>query len=276
MRDEEKMHVTITLDKHIMMHVVYWIIIITLGVLLAMSWMKDCEPNDTTGNTVVEEAEDLAQDVVEDVEEEIENIVETEETCSDGIKNQDETDVDCGGSCGGCASGKSCDTASDCLADYCTDGKCSSKAPVVLSGDVDLSVTDYDIVINNMTDAVKVTEVSFSIDNGYDKDLGPVSIKVFLKSKKSGAYCLSQPSGEETDCPNPYAEWTATGPRSGKKQTYTQDLTDVYFGPSYVSNYGSSSYYQNGDDFQLFIYVYDDSGSLIEGEEVSAFKTVTV
>jgi len=46
-------------------------------------------------------------------------------TCSDGVKNQDETDVDCGGSiCPKCADGKSCLLDSDCLSGYCCDNIC--------------------------------------------------------------------------------------------------------------------------------------------------------
>lgn len=39
--------------------------------------------------------------------------------CSDGLKNQDETDVDCGGSCMPCAEGKACLISSDCASGWC-------------------------------------------------------------------------------------------------------------------------------------------------------------
>jgi hypothetical protein len=45
--------------------------------------------------------------------------------CTDGVQNQDETDVDCGGSiCGDCAFGKVCSIASDCVSDTCSGGVC--------------------------------------------------------------------------------------------------------------------------------------------------------
>jgi hypothetical protein len=45
-------------------------------------------------------------------------------TCTDGIQNQDETDVDCGGmTCGPCAAGKSCRLEFDCIFS-CVDGVC--------------------------------------------------------------------------------------------------------------------------------------------------------
>ena len=34
----------------------------------------------------------------------------------DGVKNGDETDVDCGGSCGGCGYGQACGGPGDCAA----------------------------------------------------------------------------------------------------------------------------------------------------------------
>jgi len=50
----------------------------------------------------------------------------TTETCSDGIKNQDETDVDCGGSCSGCADGLNCSINSDCSSNNCVANVCTA------------------------------------------------------------------------------------------------------------------------------------------------------
>ncbi len=45
-------------------------------------------------------------------------------TCSDGFKNQDESDIDCGGAtCGSCSLGKACAVNSDCSTDYCNSTK---------------------------------------------------------------------------------------------------------------------------------------------------------
>jgi hypothetical protein len=49
--------------------------------------------------------------------------------CSDGVKNGDETDVDCGGpTCGGCGGGKKCNGNMDCAAitPACVNGACCS------------------------------------------------------------------------------------------------------------------------------------------------------
>ena len=50
------------------------------------------------------------------------------DNCFDGIKNQDETDIDCGGTlCDPCPDGKSCLVNSDCLSNFCNGGVCASK-----------------------------------------------------------------------------------------------------------------------------------------------------
>jgi hypothetical protein len=50
-------------------------------------------------------------------------------SCTDGVNNGDETDVDCGGACGPCANGAGCVAPSDCTSGLCTANVCT--APVV-------------------------------------------------------------------------------------------------------------------------------------------------
>jgi hypothetical protein len=48
-------------------------------------------------------------------------------TCSDGIQNQGEADIDCGGPCARCVNGKNCSKRADCASAYCNlDGKCAA------------------------------------------------------------------------------------------------------------------------------------------------------
>ena len=50
-----------------------------------------------------------------------------EPTCEDGLQNQDETDVDCGGAvCPGCGSDMDCLTNADCIERQCYMGTCVS------------------------------------------------------------------------------------------------------------------------------------------------------
>jgi hypothetical protein len=47
-------------------------------------------------------------------------------SCSDGIKNADETDVDCGGSCTRCGNGQTCGSRNDCFSGLCTGNVCQA------------------------------------------------------------------------------------------------------------------------------------------------------
>ena len=57
---------------------------------------------------------------------------ETPLSCSDGVKNQDETDVDCGGQCKECGEGKACKVDDDCASNYCLNSTC--RAPSCTDG----------------------------------------------------------------------------------------------------------------------------------------------
>ena len=47
-------------------------------------------------------------------------------TCTDGVRDGDETDVDCGGGgCPSCSVGRACSSSFDCQAGACRDGICS-------------------------------------------------------------------------------------------------------------------------------------------------------
>jgi hypothetical protein len=48
-------------------------------------------------------------------------------SCGDGVKNGDETDVDCGGSCPEC-NGSPCNAAGECAGGFCVDGRCCDTA----------------------------------------------------------------------------------------------------------------------------------------------------
>ncbi len=58
-------------------------------------------------------------------------------SCSDGVKNQDETGVDCGGSkCNACkkGTGASCTANNQCTSNICTGGKCATTPPKKANG----------------------------------------------------------------------------------------------------------------------------------------------
>ncbi|HEY0464508.1 MAG TPA: hypothetical protein VGC79_09880, partial [Polyangiaceae bacterium] len=64
-----------------------------------------------------------------------------EPTCTDKVKNGDETAIDCGGSCDPCDLGKACSMNDDCDGNYCRDGVCSDHC---VSGVTENDETDQD------------------------------------------------------------------------------------------------------------------------------------
>lgn len=63
-------------------------------------------------------------------------------TCTDGVKNGNESDKDCGSGCSPCATGKACKAATDCAAGACTAGIC--QAPQCTDNAKNGSETDKD------------------------------------------------------------------------------------------------------------------------------------
>jgi hypothetical protein len=49
-------------------------------------------------------------------------------SCSDGVQDGDETDVDCGGSCAPCPNGDHCSQPKDCSGAACVNGACCAAA----------------------------------------------------------------------------------------------------------------------------------------------------
>ncbi len=72
----------------------------------------------------------------------IDNTMEIPPSCTDGIKNAAESDVDCGGSCAACADGKGCSAGTSCLSGVCQSGVC--QAPTCSDGVKNGSEIDAD------------------------------------------------------------------------------------------------------------------------------------
>ncbi len=63
--------------------------------------------------------------------------------CSNGIKDGDESGLDCGGSCPGCPVGERCVSDSDCITDNCGNGWCR-EASTCSNGKKDNGESDVD------------------------------------------------------------------------------------------------------------------------------------
>jgi len=80
--------------------------------------------------------------------------------CGDGIRNGDESDIDCGGnSCPKCGGGKVCITGTDCASEKCLNGKCTDPGT---NGSPDAGITPS---LPDMTEVAKVPTVDMMMVN---------------------------------------------------------------------------------------------------------------
>jgi len=108
---------------------------------------------------------------------EIFDIVEdTSRTCSDGIQNGPESDVDCGGDCVACSFRGKCFVDADCLVGGCA--KDSEGEGLFICGEVGITPTKpegYDVIIGGGPVLIEF-EVGSDIDSSWDIDIDLESI----------------------------------------------------------------------------------------------------
>ena len=91
-------------------------------------------------------------------------------SCTEGVQNGNETDIDCGGnSCQPCAEGKSCSVDSDCINNYCNSNKiCSMNyAPKIVKVENDpVSPTENDdVFVTWITDELADSAVHYRVNS---------------------------------------------------------------------------------------------------------------
>lgn len=262
----DETQISITIRPIHVERIAYWVIILALAVLVVVLWMRDCQA-DTTASGGSEQ--DTATQNNNKGNEASAPVVESIETCVDNKKNQDETDVDCGGSCGSCVAGKQCDVNSDCASNICTAGTCTNTPTTpekTLSGKVNFDLKSVEVQKAPTNNARKVVRLDYVIENGLDESLGQVTMKVFVKSAKTSSYCLNQQPDSGSDCNKPYAEILVRGPDSGKSATESQSIEGKYLitDPSYYDPDNT-----NLDNFIVAVYLYDSGGNEIDGKTVT-------
>lgn len=261
----DETQISITIRPIHIERIAYWAIILALAVLVVILWTRDCQADTTTSES---SSGAVAQNNNQNAEANA-PIVEEVATCVDNKKNQDETDVDCGGSCGSCVAGKKCSANSDCASNICTAGTCTNTPPAAeqtLSGKVNFDLKSVEVQKAPTNNARKVVRIDYTIDNGLDEDLGQITIKVFVKSAKTSSYCLNQQPDPGSDCNKPYAEILVRGPNSGKSATESQSIEGKYLitDPSYYDPDNT-----NLDNFLVSVYVYDAGGNEIDGKTIT-------
>lgn len=269
----EEAHVTITVKPIHIERIAYWIVILGLAILLALAFMKDetCTPGSETAQDDADNANAAAPGTPTPTAP-----TAAAASCVDGIRNQAETDIDCGGTCGKCVTGKTCIAGTDCASTFCTAGVCAASAPTTLSGKVALDVIKANI-IKSPSGTAKVTGIEYKVTNGVDTELDGYVIKIFVKNK-AGTRCLNQEI--QGTCDQPYAEFSssraiASGKDSGVQTQSFADLVSPHMGWYLIEDNGYEPSDASLDDIQVIAYLYDSAGNSIEGKIITDLVAVS-
>jgi hypothetical protein len=131
--------------------------------------------------------------------------------CGNGVRDQDETDVDCGGlTCGPCPDGSACAVASDCESGNCSSGVCQPAAGGSCSEEValDLGRDGENVTVAN--------DACVMVRDQYPSWWGTRTM--MLQNTAPGAY------------PVPFT-WSNSCAQASGAETFTGDWQSKYLGP---------------------------------------------
>lgn len=261
---DERDKIVISMDKHFIERLVYWIIILILAVLLIIAWMKDCDGTEAVQTAEEDEETDVDTPAANTTQNTTQAVAAPASSCADGLKNGNETGVDCGGSCTKCATGQACGADADCISGICANSTCVTTRPVTLSGKLELDVKGV-TTTKAASDAYKVTGISYTIKNGLAEDMEGFIAKVYIKNT-AGTRCYNQQI--IGTCDDSYAEFTIPALKSGKSVTTERPLQP----DDYTSRVGNFIVDDNGDNpakFSVVVYLYDENGQEINDKSLS-------
>jgi|GEM_PF-2247340 len=252
--------------------IAYWIVILALLTLLIVTYLKtpSCDGGDAAttnslaaGTGQANVTENVTENATANVSEEA--TAPMVETCSDGKKNQDESDIDCGGAvCRSCADGKKCVSAADCQSNSCTAGGLCAAAPK-LTGEVDVTFKDVQYTGTSNTSA-KINGVTLTIFNGKSSTAN-LELEIYPKTSDDFFYLNQIQKNEAAGYELPYATLTVPPIASGKTLTSTYDVVQP------PPLWSASDHYDPGDDFIVEVHVLDnDTGTIVS----TVKKTVKV
>jgi hypothetical protein len=269
----DETHISIVIRPIYIERLIYWIIIIVLAVLLALAWMKDGSDDATTDTTQKVEQQPTAPPTTQPTTPAAQPTTQTPPanagTCTDLTKNQDETDIDCGGkTCGiKCGLGKACTVAADCTSSICANNTCVATAPVALSGKMTFQLMDVTTQKSPTSDNVKVTGIKYRIINGLSEDYDAFRIRVYLESTTGS--CLLQDPDAEGDCDTPYADFKASGVDSAKNATISITLSEVTTPKYLYKEIGYDPSDSSKNKFRVVAYLTDSTYGKIGGKDIT-------
>ena len=232
----------------------YILIIIALAVLLIIKW---------GGSGCVVDDEKLQENLSSEASQANSSLLEaitTDVLCSNNVKDQDETDVDCGGIiCSPCPDGKLCMVDSDCENSYCHmgircqtptcddgvqnqgetavdcggpctetkgayfyDGACHKQPKPEYSGRVDLTILKVETSVNEVSGYARIDKITFKVDNGKEENI-VLSAFIYAKDKYGKAYYVHPVTADEITLTNSIIEI----PLLSTGESYTSEVDIV-------------------------------------------------
>jgi hypothetical protein len=206
---------------------VYILVIIALVVLLIIKWNGGSCAEKKTAETGLPAGAGLNQTAQTA---NATNATQGPNLCANGVKDQDETDVDCGGAkCDKCDEFKSCNVDTDCKTTYCHqhikcltptcsdgiknqdesnvdcggkcggfyyDNACHAEPKQILSNKVDLIISDVNTSVNPDTGFAKIESLTFKVTNGKAEEQ-LLTAYIFARDPSGKPYYESSTTGDE-------------------------------------------------------------------------------
>ncbi|KYK26759.1 hypothetical protein AYK26_04770 [Euryarchaeota archaeon SM23-78] len=206
------------------------LVIIALAVLLILKW--------NAGTCVIADNETTttptAQTGLNETNQTLNATQEEDLLCTNNVKDQDETDVDCGGdNCDPCPEFKNCNIDSDCESGYCHehikcltptcddnvknqgetnidcggpckntkgeyfyDGECHTEPKPEYSGRVELTIIDVDTSVNEVSGFARIDSLKFMVENGKETNV-LLTANIYARDRHGQPYYESSITGDE-------------------------------------------------------------------------------
>ena len=240
---------------------IYIVVIIALVVLLIIKWNGGCDTtketkgNDVPATTGLNQTNQTLNATTN----------QTSLLCVNGVKDQDETDVDCGGAaCPKCVEFKACNVNTDCATGWCRDqmkcltptcddviknqdetnidcgGKCTAskgsfyydaachkEAKPTFSGEVKLIIKDVETSTTDSGEGIyaKIDSITFTVSNDKDTKLSGASAYLFARKSNGQPYYVNSATDEERTLIYPAPPISIPILDPGKNYTYTVNIS---------------------------------------------------
>jgi hypothetical protein len=267
---------------------IYIVVIIALVVLLIIKWNGGCDTtketkgNDVPATTGLNQTNQTLNATTN----------QTPVLCTNGIKDQDEADIDCGGTkCSKCAEFKACNVNTDCVTGWCRDqmkcltptcddgiknqdetnidcgGKCTAskgafyydaachkEAKPVYSGEVKLVIKDVETSTTDSGEDIyaKIVSVTFTVSNDKDTKLSGAMAYVFARESNGQPMFVNSATDEERTLIYPSPAISIPILDPGKNYTYTVNISKTL--PATLPS----------DDYRVVIDLKDSGNALIK------------